>query len=288
MKRIPKKITDRFNRAVPKFQKVIQLAKDRDLNESDTVAVLGDVMAEVFGYDKYLEVTSEFAIRGTYCDLALKVDNKIQFLLEAKAAGIELKDKHVKQAIDYGANHGVQWVILTNSCEWRLMRIKFEKPISYDLVFSFDFLAMDRKDEKYQRLLYLLSKEGLAANAREEYYEKIQSVNRYVVGNLIATEPVLKVLCRELKKIANGMKVDVEEVEFIVTNEVLKRDIVSGDDADTAKSKINRFHRKSASKRAKNPQDEKPVKPVAEESVTERMLREAGGEESAPSNTQTL
>ena len=91
MANIPKKVTERFVKAVPRFQKVLQLAKDRDVNESDTVSVLNDIFGEVFRYDKYLEVTSELAIRGTYCDLALKVEDKIQFLVEAKAIGIELK-----------------------------------------------------------------------------------------------------------------------------------------------------------------------------------------------------
>jgi hypothetical protein len=40
MASIPKKVAERFIRAVPKFQRVLQIAKDRDVNESDTVAVL--------------------------------------------------------------------------------------------------------------------------------------------------------------------------------------------------------------------------------------------------------
>ncbi len=32
--------------------------------------------------------------------------------IEAKAAGSELDDRHVKQAIDYAANAGVEWVAL--------------------------------------------------------------------------------------------------------------------------------------------------------------------------------
>lgn len=284
MKRIPKKIIDRFTKTVPKFQKVVHLAKDRDLNESDTVAVLGDVLGEVFGYDKYLEVTSEFAIRGTYCDLALKVDNKVQFLIEAKPVGAELKEKHVKQAVDYGANHGIQWVILTNTCEWRLLRLRFEKPISYDLVCKFDFLELDPKDEKCQRLLYLMTKEGLVQKARDDFYEKIQSVNRYVVGNLILSEPVLKVLKRELKKIADGIKVEDEEVEVIVRHDVLKRDIVSGEDADSARSKINRSQRRAASKREAAP-DPEPAKPKVEESISQRMLREAQASPPKPGST---
>ena len=84
MASIPKKVIERFTRTIPRFQKVLQLAKDRDVNESDTVSVLNDILGEVFGYDKYLEVTSELAIRGTFCDLAIKVDEKIHFLVEVK------------------------------------------------------------------------------------------------------------------------------------------------------------------------------------------------------------
>jgi hypothetical protein len=41
------------------------------------------MLAGVFGYDKYSEVTSEFAIRGTYCDLAIKIDGALKTLIEA-------------------------------------------------------------------------------------------------------------------------------------------------------------------------------------------------------------
>lgn len=59
MANIPKKVVERFIKSVPKFQKVLQIAKDRDVNESDTVAILNDIFGDVLGYEKYLEVTSE-------------------------------------------------------------------------------------------------------------------------------------------------------------------------------------------------------------------------------------
>ena len=70
------------------------------------------MLAAVFGYDKYSEVTSEFSIRGTYCDLATKLDGVVQTLIEVKAVGYDLKEAHTKQAIDYAANQGVDWVLL--------------------------------------------------------------------------------------------------------------------------------------------------------------------------------
>lgn len=281
MSSVPKKVAERFVRSVPRFQKVLQLAKDRDVNESDTVSVLNDVLAEVFGYDKYLEVTSEVAIRGTYCDLALKIDDKVQFLIEAKAVGIDLKDAHIKQALDYGANHGVQWVVLTNGIEWRVYRIRFEQPINYDLVCQFSFPALNPRDEKDQEYLFMLSREGLGKNAREDFYDRVQSVNRYVVGSLILSEPILTLLRRELRRMSDGMKIEVDEVESIVRNEVLKREVVEGDEAQAAQTRVNKFYRKGsprrrlpASQREERPRDE-GAKAMTTESVTERLLREA-------------
>jgi predicted type IV restriction endonuclease len=278
MANIPKKVVDRLVKNVPKFQKVLQIARDRDVNESDTVAVLNDIFAEVFGYDKYLEITSEFAIRSTFCDLALKVDDKVQFLVEVKAIGIELKDRHMKQACDYGANHGVQWVVLTNGIEWKVYRIRFEQPINFDLVCTVDFLALNPRDEKDQEFLFLLAKEGLGKNACEHFYEKVQSVNRYVIGNLMLAEPVLAAVRRELKKLADGMKIDVEEVEQIVRAEVLKREIIEGEEAEAAQARVRKFYRKgTAPHRRKNKQAEPPpaALPVPEESVTDKLLRQA-------------
>jgi len=56
-------------------------------------------------------------------------------LIEAKAINIELKDAHVKQAVDYAANEGITWVVLSNGAVWRLYCLKFGKPIDKDSCF---------------------------------------------------------------------------------------------------------------------------------------------------------
>jgi predicted type IV restriction endonuclease len=258
MASIPKKVTERFTKSIPKFKKVLKIAKDHDVNESDTVTVLTDIFDEVFGYDKYLEITSEFAIRGTYCDLAIKVEDKVQFLIEVKAIGIELKDSHMKQACDYGANHGVQWIVLTNGSEWRVYRIRFEQPIQFDLVYEFDFLTLNPRNAKDQEFLFALSKEGLSKNEREGVYEKAQSVNRYVIGNLMLAAPVLTVVRRELRKLADGLRITTAEVEQILKTEVMKREIVEGEEAKAAQACVNKFYRK-VKKASKEPTPRTPT-----------------------------
>jgi hypothetical protein len=53
MAKIPKKVLDRYNKTVSKFQRVLRKALHRDINEADTVAIVQDMLADVFGFEKY-------------------------------------------------------------------------------------------------------------------------------------------------------------------------------------------------------------------------------------------
>src|SRR5687768_16227688 len=96
---VPMKVAERLAAGLKRFQPVLQSAKARDVNESDTSLIVTDMLAEVFGYDKYSEITRELCIRGTFCDLATRIDGKFQTLFEVKAIGLDLKDSHIKQAV---------------------------------------------------------------------------------------------------------------------------------------------------------------------------------------------
>jgi hypothetical protein len=86
-------------------------ARSRDVNESDTVVIVTDFVAEVPGYDKYSEITTEFSVRSTFCDLAIKLDTELRYLIEVKSAGTDLRENHLRQAVDYAANQGITAVI---------------------------------------------------------------------------------------------------------------------------------------------------------------------------------
>jgi hypothetical protein len=264
---VPKKVIERFQKTLSRFQSVLKAARDRDINESDTVSIVGDIFGDVLGYDKYLELTGELAIRGTYCDLAIKIGDKVQLIIEVKAIGIDLKDSHMKQACDYGANHGVPWIVLTNGVDWRVYRIRFEQPIAFDMVYSFNAIELSLKNENDIDMLYILSKEGLEKNAREAFFEKSQSVNRFIVGNIILREEVLGTIRKELKKLTGGdIRIELPDIEQIIKTQVVKREILEGEEADAAKKRINKFYKKaSAAKKPESAQLADKQKSVAEE-----------------------
>lgn len=252
----PKKVAERLVAGIKRFQPILASAKARDVGEADTVTIIKDMLADVFGYDKYSEVTSEYAIRGTYCDLATKIDGTLQTLIEVKAIGLELKDAHVKQAVDYAANQGVDWVLLTNGICWRVYHIVFAKPIDQELVINIDFCALNSRSESDIDLLYLWCKEGWVRSVLGEYHTQKQALSRFFLGAMILTDPVLDIIRRELRRVSPEVRIETEQIKTVLTNEVIKREVQEGDKADEARKKISRAQNKAL--RASSPKDVKP------------------------------
>jgi predicted type IV restriction endonuclease len=240
MANIPSRVETRLINGIKRFQPVLISAKTRDVNESDTVIIVTDILQEIFGYDKYSEITSEHAIRGTYCDLATTLEGKIQFLIEVKAIGLELKDAHVKQAVDYAANKGVEWVVLTNGCVWRVYKVTFNKPIGQELVFEFDILTLDPKNASHLEMLFVLTKEGWLKQVLGELHQKRQILNKFVIAAVCQSEPVIDVIRRELRRFCSDVKIQPEQITEVLLSEVLKREVVEGEKADEAQKKLSR------------------------------------------------
>lgn len=274
MASVPKKVAERLVAGLKRYQPILAAAKARDVGETDTVTIVKDMLADVFGYDKYAELTSEFAIRGTYCDLAIKLDTKLSTLIEVKAIGIELKEAHVKQAVDYAANQGVDWVLLTNGIRWCVYHVIFSRPILQELVVDIDFMTLNPKSESDIETLYLWCKEGWQRSALGDFHTQKQALSRFFLGAMVLSDPVLEVVRRELRRVSPDVRIDIEQIRTVLVNEVVKREVMEGDKADEARKKISRSASKSlrvtASKEpnAESAQPESPA-PAADSTPTD-------------------
>jgi len=237
---VPNKAAERIRAALKRFQPILASAKARDVNESDTVVIVTDLLQYLFGYDKYTEITSEHMIRGTFCDLAVNLDGSLAFLLEVKAIGHELKDSHVKQAVDYAANKGCEWVGLTNGVVWRVYKVVFSKPIENKLVVEMDLLTLNHRSSDDINTMGLLAKEGWLKARLAEHHSHRQVLSRFTIGAILLSEPVVDTIRRELRRIAPGVKVDEGDVRGVLQGEVLKREVLEGDKATAAQRQVTR------------------------------------------------
>lgn len=239
---LPKRAEERLCSGVKKFQAILSAAQKRDANESDTVTIVVDMLADVFGFDKYAEITSEFSIRGTFCDLALKLGDasKPSVLIEVKAVGQVADPKHVKQAVDYAANQGVEWVVLTTGITWKLFKVTFGKPINQEEVISFNFLEIDAKDSDQLANLYALGRDGWAKELPAQIHTQNESVNRYMIAAFLLSEPILDALRREIRKFAD-LKPDNDLLAGILESDVIKRETIDGEKAEAAAKRVSRY-----------------------------------------------
>jgi len=240
MTNLPKRVTERISAELKRFQPILVAAKSRDVNESDTVVIVTDLLQEIFGYDKYTEITSEYMIRGTYCDLAVKLDGVLALLIEVKAIGLDVKEQFVKQAVDYAANAGVEWVALTNGAVWQVYKVGFGKPIQHELVVDFDLVAMNPRKDEHIELLGLLAKEGWQRANLGEYHTQRQALSRFTLGALILSDPVLDFLRRQLKRLSPNVRLDTDEIKAALGADVLKRDVLEGEQANAARRQVAR------------------------------------------------
>lgn len=245
MATVPSRVKERLIRGLKRFQPILTNSKSRDDGEADTVMIVTDLLSEVFGYDKYSELTAEFSIRGTYCDLATKLDGVLQALIEVKAVGLELKDSHVKQAVDYAANQGVDWVVLTNGVSWRIYKVIFAKPIDQELVIEIDFCALDPKNEAGTESLFLLCKEGWIKSVLGDYHTQRQALSRFFLGAMVLSDPVVDVIRRELRRVSPDVRIESEQIRDVLASEVVKREVMEGEKADEARKKIARAANKA-------------------------------------------
>jgi len=242
---IPGKVLDRLSAGLKRFQAIIDSARARDVNEADTVVIVMDMLAEMLGFDKYSEITREHCIRGTYCDLAIKINGCLAILIEVKAVGIGLKETHLKQAVDYAANQGVEWVILTNGAVWRVYHVLFNKPIDNELVLDLDFQSLSYRIGAHLEKLYLITKESILKSALQHYNDQQQVTSRFYLASILLGDPAIDLVRRELRRLYPDAKVQPEEIRQKLLSEVLKRDVTEGPEAEQAHKKIQKAANKS-------------------------------------------
>ncbi|MGH6615751.1 hypothetical protein [Sphingomonas sp.] len=249
--KIPKKVQDRLVAGLKKYQPIVRKLAERDISEADTVTVCKDMLCDVFGYDKYTELTSEQQIRGTFCDLAVKIGGKVHYLAEIKSAGTSLNNNHLRQAVNYGAHEGIEWVLLTNAIVWKIYRIKFAQPIDWEEVYCFDMATLSSRSGEDLAKLFMLCRESVTTDALHQFHQQAQILNRHVIAEVILSDAVVGALRKEMRRLFAGVKTSDDELRALLTTEVIKRDTLDGDAAKGAKATVKKASNALAKKTLK-------------------------------------
>jgi hypothetical protein len=170
-----------------------------DLDESGTRIMINTFLTSILGYQELEEIKTEYMIKGTYADYIVQTGGKRHFLVEVKAFSIDLSDKHLRQAVNYGANEGIEWAVLTNGRHFQFYKIIFEKPISEKLVFEIDFNAEDFDAKKAVELLTYFYKDAVVKNSFDSLWSRFAALEPIGIAGLLFSPHVITFLKKELK-----------------------------------------------------------------------------------------
>ncbi|MBU0569811.1 N-6 DNA methylase [Patescibacteria group bacterium] len=184
------KLIEKFERLTP--------SRKNNYNEADTRRDFIMPLFKALGWDVYNDLTEnevveeETTISGRI-DYSFRLNNITQFVLEAKAIPEDLdKEKWAQQAIEYGWNKGIPWVILTDfeglkifNSDWKVDRPKPNLTFSYQ-----EYLT--RIDD-----LWFLSRESIQKGELNEQAKKWgitakrESVNERLAKDLVCWRDIL-------------------------------------------------------------------------------------------------
>lgn len=170
-----------------------------ELDESGTRLMINSLLTEVLGFTPIEEVKTEYMIRGTYADYVVQLKGIRYFLVEVKALGIVLSEKHLRQAVNYGANEGIEWAVLSNGKQFDFYKILFNKPIEERKIFSID-LSDISKFKVNSELLQYLHRLSIPNKGLDTLWNRCVALDPKTVAGLLQNKPVVNFIKRALKK----------------------------------------------------------------------------------------
>lgn len=188
--------------------------KSSELDESGTRLMINSFLTDVLCFAPIDEVKTEYMIRGTYADYVIQTKGIRSFLVEVKALSLELSDKHLRQAINYGANEGIEWALLTNGKNFDFYKILFTKPIEYRKIFSID-LSDATQLKNCLQVIQFLHKESVTNKGLDFLWNKTIALDPKNVAGLLYSPNIIYFLKRTLKKKYRSKFSDAEIISAI-------------------------------------------------------------------------
>ncbi len=215
---MPRKAVDKAVRTeLLDTRNMIQQAEKADCNESETRRRIERIFESLMGYDVFKYLSRERAVRGAgeteHVDFSIQLeegpDAKPEIMVEIKRVCVDLAPKHLKQVSSYAINAGCEWILLTNSREWRIYHVAFGQPPITKLIASWNILTDDIPvlADRFE----LISFKSVRKGALAKLWQKTNVLHPRNLLEAILSEGSINLLRRELKK-DSGIALTPEDI----------------------------------------------------------------------------
>ena len=285
MIKVPSKNKKHLISEIKKFRPIVNglLARGKESSEDDARIILNDILHDALGFDKYTELKTEHREKNNRLDYAIKLTegknkNKadvFDFLIEAKAAHVELNNNHTDQTLSYCLGLNLRFFVVTNSKEWRLFYVnKRKKKPESELVFSFSFND-NISDEDMADSLYIFSRDCYLSGKWKELRDKKDALGAENIMAILLSDKVTRVVGKELKRIT-GLKLDSEIIKSVIEKEIGGGEVQS----------INKRLLRKLDNNGKRERQTTNLPPSLDSIVNQNKINEAEIEEESNDDTQ--
>jgi len=210
-------IDKQVRRAILDARRMVQEAEKADCNEAETRRRVERIFESLMGYDVFKHLSRERAVRGAgeteHVDFSVQLETGDEaqpvMMLEIKRVNIDLAPKHLRQVSSYAINAGCEWILLTNSKEWRLYHVSFGQPPVTKHMFTWNMLTDDVSElaQRFELISYKTVKKG----SLDDLWTKTNVLLPRNMLEAIFSERSMKVLRHELRK-STGVLLAVEDI----------------------------------------------------------------------------
>lgn len=184
--------------AIKAYRKEFLEGGRKELDESGTRIMINRFLFDVLGYKQLEEIKTEYMIKGTYADYVIQVNKTRHFLVEVKALSFQLSEKHLRQTVNYGANEGIEYALLTNGKNFEFYKIIFAQPISSHLIFALDLSDATSLKTAVANLQHL-HKESVVKNSFKPLWNKCEATDPYNIAGILCSDGVLSCIKKMIK-----------------------------------------------------------------------------------------
>ena len=206
-----------IKKAIFEARSLVEASVKADSNEAETRKRIDRILETLLGYDTFKHITREHEIHGAgdavHCDIAIQLDHeeqsKPEVVIEVKRVNIDLAPKHIRQAASYAIDIGCEWVLLTNSKDWKLYHITYTQPPQTKLIESWNLL--DDNTLVLAKKFEIVSYKNVRKQGLDTLWARRSALTTGNMLKAILSEESIKLYQRRLKK-AGGIAISPEDI----------------------------------------------------------------------------
>lgn len=214
--------TQKLLSGIKEYRKQFFARDIQELDESGTRIMVNHILTDLLAYKSLEEIKTEYMIKGTYADYVVQIDGNRHFLVEVKALSLALSNRHLRQAIEYAANEGVEWVVLTNGRILQLYKVIFAQPIDSKMVFEINLSNPEAAKGNLECLQYL-HRDSVVRKGLNQLWNNFMATEKTTIASLVLSKPGIAFLSKQIRskfKSKFEEKVVIEAVKRMITEPI--------------------------------------------------------------------